>query len=318
MNFREVDSKNHVLLLAKDKPSYVPVRMAYSSFEPNSSNGSTSLNTTTPPIIFLHGLTSCKETWASIPQIFANQLKRKVYTVDARNHGDSGWSDYFTTDDLVNDLLFFMDAIQADRAILIGHSMGGTIAIQMAIEAPEKVEMIVVEEMFVSRPPDILLELPLMYVKLAPIAVQMVPNDADDMQATHFILDYVNKALPPGLENVHTPSKVDKSTMALRRNAEGRFSLKANMAALEKSLMNPEDTIKEVQGTYPGPACFIYGNLSPFQVPLDAETITKCFPNAVFIGIDDAKHTVHSDNPPAFINAVLKFIVTNIVPKNRL
>ncbi|GFT18914.1 hypothetical protein TNCV_4725622 [Trichonephila clavipes] len=318
MNFRKVDSKNHVLLLAKDTPSYVPVRMAYNSFEPESSKGEESFNSARSPIIFLHGLTSCKETWANIPQIFANKLKTKAYTVDVRNHGDSGWSDFFSTDDLVNDLLFFMDAIHADRVILIGHSMGGTIAIQMAIEASERVEMIIVEEMFVSRPPQILLELPLMYVKLAPIAVQMIPDDADDIQATHFILDYVNKALPPGLANVHTPSKVDKSTMALRRTPDGRLSLKANMAALEKSLMNPEGTMKEVHGTYSGPACFIYGNQSPFQVSLDSDKINKCFPNAIFIGIDNAKHTVHSDNPPAFISAALQFLVSNTAFKNRL
>ncbi|GBO26348.1 Protein ABHD11, partial [Araneus ventricosus] len=178
---------------------HIPVRLAYNSFEPQCDGWCLSPYSRSSPIIFLHGLTSCKETWGNIPQMFANELKRKAYTLDARNHGDSDWSDIFTTDDLVNDLLFFMDAVNADRTILIGHSMGGTVAIQMALEAPDKVEMIIVEEMFVSQPPEILLEIPLLYVRRAPLAVKMIPRDADDLEAVRFIRDYVNKGLPPGL-----------------------------------------------------------------------------------------------------------------------
>ncbi|GIY77829.1 hypothetical protein CDAR_370241 [Caerostris darwini] len=298
--------------------SHVPIRLAYNSFEPEAADWSSSPQRRKSPIIFMHGLTSCKETWADIPQIFANELKRKAYTVDARNHGDSGWSDVFTTDNLVNDLLFFMDAVDADRAILIGHSMGGTVAIQMALEAPERVELIVVEEMFVSRPPSILLEIPLMYIRLAPVAVQLLPREVDEMEATHFIMEYVNKALPPELADVHSPSKVDKSTMALKRTPDGRFALKANMPVLERSLLNPRDTLKQLQGSFNGPALFVYGIQSPFQITLDEENIKSCFPNALLVGIKDAKHTVHSDNVSSFIDTVLSFLVNNTIIKNRL
>ncbi|GBN46074.1 hypothetical protein AVEN_120162-1 [Araneus ventricosus] len=62
--------------------------------------------------------------------------------------------------------------------------------------------MIIVEEMFVSQPPEILLEIPLLYVRRAPRAVKMIPRDADDLEAVRFIRDYVNKGLPPGLHDV--------------------------------------------------------------------------------------------------------------------
>ncbi|GBO00499.1 hypothetical protein AVEN_125470-1, partial [Araneus ventricosus] len=51
---------------------------------------------------------------------------------------------------------------------------------------------------------------------------------------------------------------------------------------------------------------------------LDEENIKKCFPQAVLIGVEDAKHTVHSDKPHQFVDAVLNFIMSNKAPKNRL
>ncbi|CAL1300747.1 unnamed protein product [Larinioides sclopetarius] len=309
LNLLRLWKKENKLFLSPEirKQSHVPVRLAYNSYEPECHDWCLSPYRRCSPIIFLHGLTSCKETWGNIPQIFANELKRKAYTLDARNHGDSGWSDIFTTDDLVNDLLFFMDAVNADRAILIGHSMGGTVAIQMALEAPERVEMIIVEEMFVSQPPDILLEIPLLYVRRA-----------DDMEAVRFIMDYVNKGLPPGLSDLQNPSKVDKSTWALRRTPEGHLALKANMCVLEKSLLLAMETKKTLCGSFDGPACFIYGKQSAFNVSLDEENIKKCFPNAILIGVEGAKHTVHSDKPRQFVEAVLNFLMGNKPPKNRL
>ncbi|CAL1300749.1 unnamed protein product [Larinioides sclopetarius] len=178
--------------------------------------------------------------------------------------------------------------------------------------------MIIVEEMFVSQPPDILLEIPLLYVRRAPVAVKMIPREADDMEAVRFIMDYVNKGLPPGLSDLQNPSKVDKSTWALRRTPEGHLALKANMCVLEKSLLLAMETKKTLCGSFDGPACFIYGKQSAFNVSLDEENIKKCFPNAILIGVEGAKHTVHSDKPRQFVEAVLNFLMGNKPPKNRL
>lgn len=56
------------------------------------------------------------------------------YSVDARNHGDSEWNDYFNFDVNVDDLLHFMDVLGIRKAILVGHSMGGKTAIKTALK----------------------------------------------------------------------------------------------------------------------------------------------------------------------------------------
>lgn len=57
----------------------------------------------------------------------------QVYAVDARNHGDSEWRDYFTFDCNVDDLLHFMDSMKIPTAAIVGHSMGGIIGIKTAL-----------------------------------------------------------------------------------------------------------------------------------------------------------------------------------------
>ncbi|GBM88214.1 hypothetical protein AVEN_259962-1, partial [Araneus ventricosus] len=66
--------------------------------------------------------------------------------------------------------------------------------------------------------------------------------------------------------DLQNPSKVDKSAWALRRTPEGHLALKANMDVLEKSLMLAKKTIKTLDGSFEGPACFIYGKQSAFNV----------------------------------------------------
>ncbi|KFM70267.1 Abhydrolase domain-containing protein 11, partial [Stegodyphus mimosarum] len=98
--------------------SYVPVKLAYKTVEPTSGTGDKS------PIIFLHGCTASSDYWGDIPQTLANETKRKVYLLDARNHGDSEWSDVFNFDVNFNDLAYFMDTMNISKAVLLGHSMG--------------------------------------------------------------------------------------------------------------------------------------------------------------------------------------------------
>lgn len=59
----------------------------------------------------------------------------QVYAVDARNHGDSDWNDFFNFDINVDDLLYTMDSLSIPKAVLVGHSMGGITALRTALKA---------------------------------------------------------------------------------------------------------------------------------------------------------------------------------------
>nr|XP_042906243.1 protein ABHD11-like isoform X3 [Parasteatoda tepidariorum] len=86
------------------------------------------------PIILLHGLGGCKEHWDDIPQKVAEATHRRVYAVDARNHGDSEMSDEFNFDLNAVDLIHFIEQIAAEKVTIVGHSMGGITSMKTALK----------------------------------------------------------------------------------------------------------------------------------------------------------------------------------------
>lgn len=89
-----------------------------------------------PPLIIMHGLFGSKANWNSLCKAFVKQLQphRNVFSVDARNHGDSLHSDSHTYHDLVEDVRFFLQELGVNKASLLGHSMGGRAVMLCALK----------------------------------------------------------------------------------------------------------------------------------------------------------------------------------------
>ncbi|GBM81372.1 hypothetical protein AVEN_172005-1, partial [Araneus ventricosus] len=191
-----------------------------------------------------------------------------VYAVDSRNHGDSPWSDVFNFDCNVDDLLSFMDSIGAPKAIIIGHSMGGITGMKTALRAPERVEKLVVEDISCRKIPQPILEMVLLYVSLGQAALEQVPTDVDEDTARKIIFDAVLQGLPQELKMLAKPENAN-FRIQLKRSPEGRWIFKSNIGLLMKALKNSKELMTEPTGVYEGPACFIYGKLSPFLVCKD-------------------------------------------------
>lgn len=82
---------------------------------------------TAAPILILHGLFGSKQNWKSLSKVLASKTNpnRKVYALDARNHGESPHSNEHSYDDLANDIAKFHQDHEISKSIIIGHSMGG-------------------------------------------------------------------------------------------------------------------------------------------------------------------------------------------------
>ncbi|KAG8172818.1 hypothetical protein JTE90_008551 [Oedothorax gibbosus] len=170
---------------------YTPVPMAFVCVQPETKCKEE------PPLIFLHGITGSRLRWKNISQEVANATERKVYVVDARNHGDTEWcDDDFDFDTYANDLLHFMDFIGAPKATLVGHSMGGKIAIRTALTAPERVDKLVIEDMFVKKTTKSMLDAVVRYIEWTKEAVELIPLDADESTAQKIIEDYLYDKSP--------------------------------------------------------------------------------------------------------------------------
>src|ERR1700722_6867137 len=95
-----------------------------------------------PPVIILHGLFGANGNWTVIARHLAERFH--VSALDLRNHGASPWAPQMDYATMAEDVAGFITAQGLDRAALIGHSMGGKVAMTLALSAPELVERLIV------------------------------------------------------------------------------------------------------------------------------------------------------------------------------
>lgn len=109
-------------------PPIVPIKMAYNSYQ------TAGIDAGQPPLIIMHGLFGSKGNWNSLCKAYQKTLNCIVYSVDARNHGDSPHSPNHSYQHLAADLMEFMRDFKIKKAKLIGHSMGGRAVMYLTLK----------------------------------------------------------------------------------------------------------------------------------------------------------------------------------------
>ncbi|TDV46174.1 alpha/beta fold hydrolase [Actinophytocola oryzae] len=118
-----------------------------------------------PPVVLLHALGSSARTWADL----AKRLPRHSVALDLRGHGTSPHTDDYTFTAMADDVLHFMDRHGHDTVDLVGHSLGGAVAMHVAMKAPDRVRLMVVED--IAPPP---------HERTEPIEVPAAPPEPVD------------------------------------------------------------------------------------------------------------------------------------------
>jgi pimeloyl-ACP methyl ester carboxylesterase len=103
-----------------------------------------------PPMVLLHGASDTGESWN--PVVAPLAATHRVYVLDQRGHGASDWPGRYSFELLRDDVVGFLGALSLDRVVLIGHSMGGTVAWLVAEEHPHRLTHLVVEDTAPPRP----------------------------------------------------------------------------------------------------------------------------------------------------------------------
>ena len=94
-------------------------------------------------LVFIHGWTANRHRWDEQLNHFADRYR--VISLDLRGHGDSGVTpDLYTIDGLAREVLALLDRLGVYRFVPVGHSMGGMIALSLALEHPERVERLII------------------------------------------------------------------------------------------------------------------------------------------------------------------------------
>ena len=95
-------------------------------------------------LIIIHGLFGMSDNWNSLGKKFAEHFR--VHLIDLRNHGRSPHSALFNYDVMCNDILEYLNENQIQRPILLGHSLGGKVAMKFAFTHHELIEKIIVAD----------------------------------------------------------------------------------------------------------------------------------------------------------------------------
>ncbi|KAL9910486.1 sn-1-specific diacylglycerol lipase ABHD11-like [Glossina fuscipes fuscipes] len=262
-------------------------------------------NENLPPLIIMHCMLGSKVNWKKLGSILAHKSNRRIFTVDARNHGDSPHTLEHNSILMASDILEFMQARGYNKAAVLGHGMGGRATMYLALnhifsnQQPNWVERIVILDVSpVGRPQDpITLEQIFILMKGIEIPNNLTLPEGLDMMSKLFskIMDYS--------ENVNFILK------NLRKKPSGEFYWSVNVDALMENLRTYTQLRDQIIQFPPfeGLALFVCGNQSNFVEPDTWPDIQIFFPNSHICWLD-SKHLIHMHKPLELIELVTAFL----------
>ncbi|WP_455198543.1 alpha/beta fold hydrolase [Kaarinaea lacus] len=241
------------------------------------------------PVVLLHGLLGSSSNWHSI----ARQLSENypVLVPDLRNHGQSPHGEPMDYQAMCDDLTGLLEDLGYGEVILVGHSMGGKLAMEFALQYPQRVKILVIVD---TAPVRYSYDFADIFAGLRAVKVSQVKQrgDADRQMAEHISESAIRQFL---LQNLVRSDK----------GWQWRIDLGLLQAAIP-SIQAPPPSLEN--GRYNGPVLVIHGEMSDYVQDSSHALFRQHFPAVVFNGIADAGHWVYAEQPLAFMKALKDFL----------
>jgi esterase len=242
------------------------------------------------PLIILHGLFGTADNWNTIAKELSSDFL--VYAVDQRNHGKSPHHQSHTYRDLAEDLEAFMEDHGLSSAHILGHSMGGSTAMQVADSYPSMVDRLVIVDIAPKRynPKHDEIFSALFSLDLGSFSSRNDIDEAlarfiDDTAVRQFLLKNVVRGEPKGFR--------------------WKFNLEVIRRCYDEIIGGPD-----VRNTFTNPVLFVKGEKSRYILEDDIPHIKQLYPAAEIVTIKDATHWVHADAPSEFAGTVRTFLLS--------
>lgn len=238
------------------------------------------------PLIILHGLMGMLDNWQSHAKIYAEHFE--VYLVDQRNHGHSEWNDELNYTAMAEDLEELIDDLFLSDVNILGHSMGGKVAMKFAQKHPEMVNKLLVADIAPRA-------YPVHHDKII-AGLKSVPLDSikKRTEADQYLAQYIDEV---GVRQFLMKSLYWKE--------KGKLSWRFNLDVIEKDIANMGERIMDA--VFHGDTLFLRGDKSPYVGDEDVEDIQLGFPNSEIQTIQGAGHWLHAEKPAEFSELSLKF-----------
>lgn len=244
-----------------------------------------------PPLVVAHGLYGAGRNWGALSKAFAH--RRETFAVDLRGHGDSPRAYPLDYPAMAADLADFVAREAGGEADLLGHSMGGKVAMTLALTQPERIRRLIVAD-------------------VAPRSYEN-PQQAEYARSV-LALDLGALTRRSEMDAVLAQTIPEAAVRAfllsnLTGDSKTGWRWRADFAGLLKAM--PEILVwrtPERARPFAGEALFLTGGESNYLRREDHETILKLFPKARFQVLEGAGHWLHADQPTAFREAVEAFL----------
>lgn len=243
-----------------------------------------------PPVLLLHGLFGAAHHWNDIARRLAP--RGEIVTADLRNHGRSPHMPHMDYAAMADDVLALLDAHRIERASIVGHSMGGKVAMAMALRAPNRVSRLAVIDIAPVAYPDRYGEL-IRAAQALDLRTLRSRAQADARLAAHVAQPALRAML---LQN-------------LRPEAQGgwcwRIGWAGILASLEALCGFPDDLAGARGGM---PALFVKGGASDHVDGAGEQAILAHFPQAQIVSLAGAGHWVQAEQPAALAGLLAGFL----------
>ena len=241
------------------------------------------------PFLIIHGFLGMSDNWKTLSTQF-EQLGFQMHLLDMRNHGKSFHSDEFSYEVMVEDVKAYVDFHKLENITLLGHSMGGKIAMLFATLYPEIVEKLIVADIgpkyYAPHHQSIL-------AALNAVDFSKQPSRAEvDEIISEYISDFGTKQFL--LKNLYW---VEPGQLGFR------FNLK-----IFNNKISEIGAALPIENHFNKPTLFLRGDKSDYILDADFETIYYHFPEAKIVTIPNAGHWLHAENSKAFYCEVENFL----------
>ena len=241
-----------------------------------------------PPVIMLHGLLGSLDNWNGQAKLL--QQHYTVITVDLRNHGHSPHVSGMSYREMAADIVSLLEHLAIEQCYLLGHSMGGKVAMTLALSQPQFIKKLIIVDIapkaYKPRHLQILqamLSLPLDKIKTR--------KDADQYLAKWIHSDIERSFL---LKN-------------LKRNTEG-FYWQCYLSEIVKHYLKISGFVLPKSTHFLANSLFIRGGLSDYIQDKDIANIQQVFPSATIETLEHSGHLPHIEEINRFYQLVLNFL----------
>ncbi len=244
------------------------------------------------PLVLLHGLFGAARNFGAVQRALA--ARYQVIALDLRNHGASPHAAGMSYAEMAADVLDTLTQMGTGPVALLGHSMGGKVAMRLALQHPAAISRLIIAD-------------------IAPVPYE--PHHRAYAAAMLRTSGDLSRAQADAALTAAVPEPPIRSFLLQNFQPGATPPWRIGLPEIAAGLPQIEGWDDTPGAHYDSPTLFIAGETSDYIQPQHRQPIRALFPAARFVTIRNAGHWLHADNPAAFVAVVELFLNRTAYPE---